>query len=418
MDEHESLSPYSKAAERALAFTGRLVDQFGPRPTGAESTLASAQVLLEEARPLADRTWSEDFSVSPGAFLGWIRILVVFSVISIALLWFELYLWAALLVTLGLVIMVNQFFYYREMIDFLYPKRTGRNVLAALEPEGEPLGQLIISGHHDSAFVVNFLVHQPELYAVRVVGGIGVQVLFFLTSWTLTVWTLVSGNTPAWGTIAAIAFSVLFLLTGQIWWFVSSKATPGAGDNLASTAAAWETLREFAGRKVRGEGLKHLRLVAASWDAEEAGLRGSRRWVANKKDGRLDLPTWNLNLECLYDADDMFFLTSDVNGTVQLSKELAGRCQRLMRARGRDLVARDIVFLTGGTDAAELAKGGAQATCLVGMHWGNTSRAAVYHTPADVLEAVSKDAVAQAIQLSVDLALDLDQELSNPGISP
>jgi hypothetical protein len=168
----------------------------------------------------------------------------------------------------------------------------------------------------------------------------------------------------------------------------------------------------MAEAKAAGMGLRHLRLIAASWDAEEAGLRGARSWVNRRDDGRLDLPTWNLNLECLYDANELFLLTSDVNGTVDLSTDLAIRCQRLLAGHGIHAAANPISFLTGGTDAGELARGGAEATSLMGMPWGNTDRSSVYHTPADVLEAVDPAAVAIAIQLASDLAHDLDQDLS------
>jgi hypothetical protein len=63
-----------------------------------------------------------------------------------------------------------------------------------------------------------------------------------------------------------------------------------------------------------------------------------------------------------------------------------------------------IAFLTSGTDAGELARGGAQATCLVGMPWGNNNRSNVYHKPADVLSAVSTEAVWAATELAIDLA--------------
>jgi hypothetical protein len=104
-------------------------------------------------------------------------------------------------------------------------------------------------------------------------------------------------------------------------------------------------------------------------------------------------------------------LTSDVNGTVRLSPELAGQCQRLLADRGRDVPAKPIAFLTGGTDAGELARGGAAATTLIGMPWGNSNRSNVYHTPADVLSAVSPEAVAAAMGLALDLAGELDAEL-------
>jgi len=417
MANTKNSTDFNAAAGRALDLTGRLINRFGPRPAGSDKSRKTADALKAEAEFFADAAWSEDFPVRPGAFLGWIRILVVLYIMSVAFIWVGLYLPAALLVTLGLGIMVGQFFLYRELIDRFYPRRTGRNVLASIEPAGEVRGQLIISGHHDSAHVFNFLVYQPALYPVRVMGAIGIHVLLMLVSWTLFFWQVAAGSGPAWGGIAAGLFTLLFLLVGQLWWFASAKSTPGAGDNLASSAAAWEALRVIAGRKASGESLNHLRLVAASWDAEEAGLRGARSWASNRADGRLDLPTWNLNLECLYNSGDFFFLTSDINGTVQLSAGLAGRCRRLLGEYGHDVPAKPIEFLTGGTDAGELARGGAEATTLIGMPWGNSARSSVYHTPGDVLETVSQEAVAEAIQLAVDLAEDLDRELIVAGMS-
>lgn len=399
-------------AEAALRLTGRLIDAIGPRPSGSAASRRAADALQAEAASFADNAWREDFAVHPAAFLGWIRLLVLLHIAGVALLWLEVFWLAALLATTGIVILVGQFFFYRELLDPFYPRQTGRNVLAAVEPAGDVRGQLIVSGHHDSARVFNFLAHRPALYPWRVTGGLAIYALFLLACWALTLWTLLSGVAPDWSTAAATLFSLLLLWVGQLWWFASSESTPGAGDNLASTAAAWEVLRFIAQEKAAGRPLQHLRVIAASWDAEEAGLRGARAWVkAAAGDDRLALPTWNLNLECLYDERELFLLTSDVNGTVQLSPELAGQCQRLLAERGHEVPVKPIAFLTGGTDAGELARGGAQATTLIGMPWGNTNRSNVYHTPADVLGAVSPEGVATAIGLAVDLAEELDEQL-------
>ena len=403
------------AAGRALRFTGHLINTFGPRPSGSTASRQTADALQKEAGNFADRVWNEDFTVHPAAFLGWIRLLVLIYIAGLVLLWLGFFWVAALLATAGLVVLIGQFFFYYELLDPFFPRQTGRNVLAVIEPQGEARGQLIISGHHDSARIFNFLAHQPALYALRVTGGLTIYGLFLLTCWLLTVWTAVSGAMPGWSTIAAAVFSVLLVWVGQLWWFASARSTPGAGDNLASTAAAWEALRYYADQKAAGRGLSHLRVIAASWDAEEAGLRGARAWVKTGRNARTDnwlTPnTWNLNLECLYDVDELFLLTSDVNGTVKLSTELAEQCRRLLASRGRDVPAKPIAFLTGGTDAGELARGGAQATTLIGMPWGNTQRSSVYHTPGDVLATVSAEAVGEAIALAIALAEELDDRL-------
>ncbi len=363
------------AAERALALTDALIEQFGPRPAGSEGSRRCAEALCGAAEPTADRARVESFTVHPGAFLGWIRVLVVIYAASVAALWFANPLVAALLVTAGLVVMVAEFFLYREALDPFFPRATGWNVLASVDPVGELRGELIVSGHHDSARVFNFLIHQPRLYPVRVFGGIGSLVLL---------------------------------------WFASRRHTPGAGDNLASSAAALEALREVADARSRGEGLDHLRVTFASWDAEECGLRGARAWRRSQP-AAAGHPVWNLNLECLYDTRDFFLLASDINGSVPLSEALAQRCSMLLADAGYPGVpVKPIAFLTGGTDAAETARGGAHATTLMGMPWGNTTRSAVYHTPLDTIDTVSEDALSSAVSLALALARSIDTELAAP----
>ena len=62
--------------------------------------------------------------------------LVLFYTAGVALLWLAQFWLAALLATLGIVILIGQFFFYRELLDPSFPRQTGRNVLAALEPAG------------------------------------------------------------------------------------------------------------------------------------------------------------------------------------------------------------------------------------------------------------------------------------------
>lgn len=399
-------------ARAALVLTKKLIDRFGPRPAGSDSSRGCADALLAEGGVAADSSRTEDFSVHPGAFLGWIRLLVLLYALALVGLWTGRYLLSSMLIAAGLLILVFQFFLYRELLDPFFPKKVGRNVLASLDPNEEVRGELIISGHHDSARIFNFLVHQKKLYAVRVNGGIASLFLLGVAAAVMAVWEKATAATPSWQWIPSIIFSILFILVVQLWWFASSRYTDGAGDNLASSAAAWELLKIFSDKKTNGMGLRHLKITAASWDAEEAGLRGARAW-RKKQNGKENLyQMWNLNLECLFDEKDFFLLTTDINGSVKLSSELAQRCERLLKSgSGLDVHSQPITFLTGGTDAGETARAGVQATTLMGMPWGNSERAAVYHTPADTVDAVSEKAVSIAMKLAIDLAEELDGEL-------
>lgn len=181
-------------ATSALALTRELIEKHGPRLAGSEASRACARDLADHVRDVADDVRLESFPVHPGAFLGWIRVLVVIYAVATVFLWFGAPLPAAILVTAGLGIMIAEFFLYAEVLDLFYPSETGTNVLASIEPSGEVTGELIVSGHHDSARVFNFLVHQPALYPVRVYGGIGSLLLLFVASCVLTVQALAGGQ--------------------------------------------------------------------------------------------------------------------------------------------------------------------------------------------------------------------------------
>lgn len=77
MAQHHISIPETSSAAAALRLTGRLIDAIGPRPSGSAASRQAADALQAEAASFADRSWSEDFPVHPGAFLGWIRLLAL-----------------------------------------------------------------------------------------------------------------------------------------------------------------------------------------------------------------------------------------------------------------------------------------------------------------------------------------------------
>ncbi|HRY81620.1 MAG TPA: hypothetical protein P5313_14480, partial [Spirochaetia bacterium] len=107
-------------AKAALELTGKLIERFGPRLAGSEASLGCADALLAEARGAADKAWAEDFRVHPGAFLGFIRVLVVLYLVSAPALFFAPAL-SAVLMTAGIGILIFGFFLYREVLEINLP---------------------------------------------------------------------------------------------------------------------------------------------------------------------------------------------------------------------------------------------------------------------------------------------------------
>ncbi len=403
---------YTRQAAAALQFTKKIVEAFGPRLTGSEACGRAAERILEEAKPFADRAEVERFEVHPGAFLGFIKVLVVFyAVAAVSLAVAPLA--SAVLSSLGIFILVFGFFLYKAVLDPFFPKVEGKNVVAVLEPEGKAEVQLILSGHHDSARIFNFYVDRPELYSRRVYGGIGSVVALWLASIAVAIvsgWAL---GTPLVGfdflrAVAAPVFLAALPLVLPLWRFASDEGTPGAGDNLAASAIALEIFKEFSARRAAGAGLKRTRLVFASFDAEEAGLRGARAFSRRRKAEFAALPSYAFNMDCIFNLADLHVLVSDLNNFIPLDPEVASRLATLAAEEGFSVPKAPLAFLTGGTDAAELQAAGVKAGSLVAMRWGNDARANAYHTPADTVEAVDPAAVEALIRLGVRFAEDID----------
>jgi len=197
----------------------------------------------------------------------------------------------------------------------------------------------------------------------------------------------------------------LFLLVLPLWRFASEEGTPGAGDNLASSLAALEMARVFSARRNSGQGLKRTRVIFVSFDAEEAGLRGARAYAEAHRGDFKALPTYAFNMDCVYTREKFRLLLTDINGTVKLDEAATRHLIEVGKERDLSITTAPIVFLTGGTDAGELAKAGVRTVSLMGMDWSNSARSSVYHTPGDRVEAIEPVAVMAAIDLGVNFIL-------------
>jgi hypothetical protein len=394
-----------KMTDDIIEETDKIIKKFGTRMAGTKASLDTADYLYEDAKGYSDSTHVDNFYIHKGAFLGWINILVLGYIVGFVFFIFKLEIVTISIAVASIVILYLQFIRYLPIIDFLFPRKKARNVYGVIEPKGEVKRQIIISGHHDSAPVFNFLVYQPKLYNLRVTGSI----VFVILGLVLSIVNLFINNEILYYvSIGVIGLGVL--LVSQMWFFRGRKATPGAGDNLASTQTAFQMGKYYYSLKGTDKELKHTRIIFASFDAEEEGLRGARAFVKKNKDKLLDVKTYVLNIECLYDENALFFLTSDINDSVKLSDDLASKLVDIAAENNVKTHKQPIAVLTGGTDAGEFGKIGVEATTIMGMPWSNDNRSMAYHTPDDTIDKVSKKAVEHTINIFHNFIIAKDQE--------
>ena len=156
--------------------------------------------------------------------------------------------------------------------------------------------------------------------------------------------------------------------------------------------------------------LKHTRLIILSFDAEESGLRGARAYAKKHRAELQAIPAYNFNMDSIYDVDKIKFLVSDINGIVKLSGKMAARCVEIAGREGYGERLMGMPFGGGGTDAAELAKVGVEATTLIAMPVSIERDVVVYHTLNDTVDHMHPEAVEACLKILHAYIVEMDGE--------
>lgn len=417
------LALFSASAARALDFTGALIDRFGGRLAGSEACKHTAEALRVRFEQVCGNATLEPFTTHPGAFTGFYRIDIGLYLAGFILLLLGRPLAAGLVLLFMAIAAGLQFGWYVEFYDRLYPTAPCYNLTTSLEPRGQVTQQLIFSVHHDSANELKFLKKHQKLYGLKIIVPDFFRLLALTLAWIWVGWRASTGADPYFGpwVLALLVPGTYFVLTK--FNLFEPWAVPGAGDNLVACAMLVELAEMLRDPQRTGQSvLEHTRLIFASFDAEEAGLRGSRAWVAGHHEMLSELPTYALNIDSIFTAADVQFLVSDLNGHVALDRPLAERCLRIARERlgsvqnarleMGNLPARLIPMRFGGgaTDATELAKAGVRATTMIAMPAGIIRDGLAYHTMRDTVDAIEPGAVQACLMVAEGLAKDIDKE--------
>jgi hypothetical protein len=395
---------------QTLATTQDLIERFGPRLAGSESCWNAARSLQQNLQVMCGRAELEPFTTHPTAFMGSLQLSALVYFACVGFLHLNLPGLAAFGFLFIALIGIFEFAYYREFIDRLFPQKTCANLIAKLEPEEETVQQIILSGHHDSAQESGLLRRWQKLYALKIVMVDFFNNVGLVFSWLWVFYWLGSEKTPSFAPYPTwfLTFGSLFVLSRL--FVVSQRGTPGAGDNLIVSAMLPELANMFVNRNYPGKStLRRTRLIFVSFDAEESGLRGSKEFVCRHLNELQSLPTYMLNIDCVYKVKEIQFLTTDINNTRQLSREFAEQCARLAGKAGYAQKLNRMPFGGGGTDAAPLIEVGVKATTLVAMPVGLIRDGLVYHTLRDTVDAIEIEAVEACLQIAHDLVLDMDQ---------
>jgi aminopeptidase YwaD len=135
-----------------------------------------------------------------------------------------------------------------------------------------------------------------------------------------------------------------------------------------------------------------------SFGSEEAGCRGSRRYVARHLDELKRLDARLLNYETIAHPEPIV-LTSETNGTVKNSPEMV---KGVVAAAERAGVPYRVQSATLGTgsDAGPFSRAGLKATTLVGFRM--QQQVAFYHQKWDTPEVLTLEPLLNVLKLTLE----------------
>lgn len=402
-------------ARYAFDIVKAICAEVGPGLPGSLQERQRAAVIRKELESHlgAGHVVVEEFTVAPGACLGSLPISAGFMLIA-ALLNVSTgrltgsWPWIAAIMALAfsmfsVLLFIGEFILGLELIDPLFRKKQSVNVIGTLRRPGsdEVKRVLMVSGHHDSA---------PENTWLRFLGyGFLVASATAFTGFIampamsiIQVTGMITGNAGAvrlgtlgWGMLACpIVPSILFGMffnRGR----KNGGTVPGAADNLSASAIAVAMCRFLVKSPSSIPPDTEIRFV--SFGSEEAGLRGSRRYVERHLDELKRLGARLLNFETVAHPD-IAILTSDVHGTVKNSPEMVNGVVAAAKRAGVPYEVKP-AFLGVATDAGSFSQAGLEATTLLPFKVPQ-QLVAFYHQKWDGPEILTIEPLANVLKLA------------------
>lgn len=382
----------------------RIMNVTGPRPAGSDASREASRMLLEMFRPYSDDAVITSFQSSEKAYFGVFRLIAISVIPMLISMWIGVPLVSALIFAFICLVVWREFFLCLPAKKYPAPLVDMCNVHAVIESEEEATSTFIFTAHHDSAPMFNVEKNDRKKLLLSLYLPLVHYIVLGIFSFVMIIADLVGGGFLKLGLPSLFPAIILVLFTASsfiyvsLFKLVSNKYAPGAGDNLISACMLTELAHYFHWKKENGEGLKNTRLVFASFDGEECGLKGSEDWFRRYTD--LTRNAVVFNIDCPYYAEHLTFLTKDVNGFVPLSKSFASRCAADAASMGYKSSVGELPIFAGATDAASAARAGLEATTIMGIPMSGSS-IAPYHTEDDVPDALDKATLEEVMAIAI-----------------
>ncbi len=412
-------------ADYMYGFVERIINEVGPRMPCSPQEAKGAEIIKEEFEKTCDAVVVEPFKCHPKAFLGWIKLVVLMVLTSMALyliiqmlteLIFILILaiLSFILVILPFYIMWQEFFNYKECIDPLFREKSSQNVIGTIKPKGKKNKIIIFSSHIDSA--IEFKLQKKLGYGFIPIAfaGIGIMLLWIIISFInliIIALGLVSLKSLFFSSVIWLMIIGIPSFIG-LFFFVplgdKGNVVPGSVDNLSSCAVL-QGLGHYL--KMYPEIIpKGVEIRLISFGCEEAGLRGAFRYAAAHFDELKEYDAYILNMDGLETPDMFHAIEFEPTTRTWHSKEViqqildAAKASEIQITRfGAGKLEKTLGRLSGGSDAAAFSKAGIKAGFINSADWRN--RASYYHQSQDTPDKIKPGTLETALKICISFII-------------
>nr|MDO8110580.1 M28 family peptidase [Candidatus Sigynarchaeota archaeon] len=271
-------------------FITSVCNECGPRRPASDAERKSQDMIKKECEKFADEVKFDEFKCAFNTYpQGLVRVAVILFTIAFCLVITIVYPIMIILGVLGLWVVVAQLLIMLEFTDPFYKKDVSRNVFGVIKPEKEMKLRIIFGGHSDSAYEIPF----AKKYGIKITMLMMIAIAFGVLGIVLQAVKLVIELTGNGGTIVVFdagffhitIYDVVFLLACTVGypymlWIMKNAASRktivlGANDNLSGVAVSLAL-----GQYLKNHRPKNLEVWVGAFGCEEAGQRGSKRFVA------------------------------------------------------------------------------------------------------------------------------------------
>ncbi len=382
----------------------RVMKEIGPRESCSEEERKLGEIFAEEVRPACQKVEVEKFTCSPKAFLGAFPYLIAGYVVALALYY--------VLPAVSLIITaacVGVFFFevvrYRELIDPLFPKREGENVIGVVRPSGEAKRRLIVSAHLDSAYEFK-LWYWLKGFSVP---AMALAILAFLVLLGASLARAVTGSTgvPDGAVYRVLGYVCIAFLPVVLPFalFHTRDVVPGAMDDMAGIsvlAGLAKCLRESGDKG--GFYPRHTEVILLALSSEEAGLRGAKRYAARHRKEILSLPSHAIFVDGVYDEGFLTVFRKELFCGAEMDPYLVELAREAAAANGYPM--KTMTLQLGATDASAFVREGIPSVSM--CCWDVSRLVPHYHTRLDTIDRLRPQSLAVSLQVVLDMLKRLD----------